>query len=375
MSERKAFKDWFDDLAVDDLAVRLANAFPHFPRRRFVRTSMAGLYDLEMMDRVRQIAAAMEDALPSDLPSACRGLLEALPAGLEDGEQVTNGYVLWPVGQYLADQCRADLSRDEVEVALEFMEELTQRFTAEFAVRPYVEHHAEQTLAFLRSRVDHPSEHVRRWCSEGTRPRLPWGRKLKALEADPDPALEILEALRSDPERYVQRSVANHLNDIGKVHPERVVDLARRWWSNGDEATRWIVRHALRSLLKQGHSGALEVLGFGPPRDVDARLELEPEQVRIGGATRLRTRISSRAQDAQLLMVDFVVHYVKAAGSTSPKVFKWTQVELPAGGDLELEKRHVFRHVSIRRIHPGAHRVELQINGQVVAEACVEVAS
>ena len=373
MSERKAFKDWFDETAVEDLAGLLAGAFRRFPRKRFVRQASTGLEDLEMMDRVRQMAAAMEMALPDDLVAACDGIVQALPSALESDEQVTDSYVLWPVGQYLADRCHPDLAAQEVKSVLVCMEELTQRFTAEFAVRPYVEQHAAQTLAFLGKRVDHPSQHVRRWCSEGTRPRLPWGRKLKSLEADPSPSLEILEELRADPERYVQRSVANHLNDIAKVHPERVVAICRRWWKEGDPATRWIVRHALRHLVKQGHPGALDVLGFGPPRGLEASLEVTPKDVAIGGSVELVARVAHRRRETQRLMVDFVVHYVKASGKTSPKVFKWTQTELPGGEPGTLEKRLAFRHVSIRRIHPGVHRIELQINGQVVAETAVRV--
>ena len=373
MSERTAFKDWFDDAAVEELAGRLAGAFEGFQRRRFIHTASAGLEDLEMMDRVRQIAGAMSETLPVELGAACAGLREALPPVLETDEQITGGYVLWPVGQYLADRCRPDLSPAEVDAALESMEELTQRFTSEFAVRPYVEQHAEQTLAFLLARVDHPSAHVRRWCSEGTRPRLPWGRKLKELEADPGPALEILEALRSDPERYVQRSVANHLNDIAKAHPERVVELCDRWWREGGEATQWIVRHALRSLVKQGDPTALAVLGFAAPRRLDARLAVDPERLEIGGSAVLRARVSNRSRREQALMIDFVVHYVKASGKSSPKVFKWKQVEVAAGDTMKLEKRLAFRHVSIRRIHPGTHRIELQINGQVVGQSQVEI--
>lgn len=373
MSESTAFKDWFDDDAVEQLAERLASGFARFPRRRFVRRACAGLEKLEMMERVRQIAAAMDEVLPDDIMAACEGLSAALPPVLESDEQVTGGYVLWPVGQFLADRCRPEWSEVEVDAALRCMEELTQRFSAEFAVRPYLELHADQTLAFLQDRVAHPSVHVRRWCSEGTRPRLPWGRKLKALEKDPTPSLRILEALRADPERYVQRSIANHLNDIAKVHPERIVELVSRWWQDGDEGVRWIVRHALRHLVKQGHPGALEVLGYGPPRGLEVSFDATPKRLAIGGAAQLRARIGHRTQGAQRLMVDFVVHYVKASGKTSPKVFKWTQVELPPAEEAVLEKRLAFKHVSIRRIHPGVHRIELQVNGKVVAETAVRV--
>ena len=45
--------------------------------------------------------------------------------------------------------------------------------------------------------------------------------------ADPTPVLPLLEALRDDESEYVRRSVANHLNDISKDHPDLVAEGCR----------------------------------------------------------------------------------------------------------------------------------------------------
>ena len=158
---------------------------------------------------------------------------------------------------------------------------LTQRFTAEYAVRPFVEHYPEESVSILYDLVGDESPHVRRWCSEAVRPRLPWGKVLKALVEDPEPILPILEALIDDPELYVRRSVANNLNDISKDHPELVVDLCEEWYDESNEERMWVVRHALRGLIKAAHRGALGLLGFPPPpEELRARLEVEPSEVR-----------------------------------------------------------------------------------------------
>ena len=106
------------------------------------------------------------------------------------------------------------------------------RFTAEFAIRHMILVHPEKTLATLMDWTSHDNHHVRRLVSEGSRPRLPWAMQLPQVIADPQLTLPLLEALRDDPSGYVRRSVANHLNDIAKDHPQTVLDLAASWHKN-----------------------------------------------------------------------------------------------------------------------------------------------
>ena len=158
--------------------------------------------------------------------------------------------------------------------------ELTQRFTAEFSIRPFIERHPEATLARLAQWTQDPSPHVRRLVSEGTRPRLPWASRLRDFQRDPAPVLALLERLKDDPELYVRRSVANNLNDIGKDHPDLLADVARRWLQNASPERRWIVRHALRSAIKRAEPGALSALGYGAaPTLAIERVRIEPKRL------------------------------------------------------------------------------------------------
>lgn len=365
--ERKAFKDWFDGAAARALADQIGAAWPAFPRRRFLARAARGLDDLEMMARVRRFSDALRATLPAPVPEALGVLTRSLPPPLPDCESPTDGWLQWPVGQFVADH-----GPGHFEPAMAAMVELTQRFSSEFAVRPFVAAEPDRTLARLLDLTDHPSPHVRRWCSEGTRPRLPWGRRLDALVRDPRPTLPILERLRDDPERYVQRSVANHLNDVAKDHPDLVVDTCRRWLTGGGatEARAWTVRHALRTLVKGGHPGALALLGFGAPPALEAGLRVTPPEVAIGGAVALRLELGLGAgAGVSDLLVDYRVHYRKANGVTSPKVFKWTTLRLAPGERRVLEKRHPMRPVTTRRLYVGQHGVEVLINGSPAARA------
>ena len=115
------------------------------------------------------------------------------------------------------------------EASMRAQYELTQRFTAEYSIRGFLERYPERTLARLREWAGDANAHVRRLVSEGTRPRLPWAPRLRAFQDDPQPVLELLELLKDDPELYVRRSVANNLNDIGKDNPTALIDTCRHW--------------------------------------------------------------------------------------------------------------------------------------------------
>jgi 3-methyladenine DNA glycosylase AlkC len=137
--------------------------------------------------------------------------------------------------------------------------ELTRRFSAEFSIRPFLIHAPERTLARLMEWTSDRDPHVRRLCSEGSRPRLPWAVRLPDFVKNPRPVLPILEALKDDPELYVRRSVANHLGDIAKDHPVLAFDLCERWLRGASENRKWLIRHALRHPAKKGDQRALKI--------------------------------------------------------------------------------------------------------------------
>lgn len=367
--ERKQFKHWYDEAAARSLARQMRGAWRRFEQERFVELASRGLERLEMQARVKQFADALAACLPEPVPRKLQIVTASLPPVLPGTDSVTDGWLQWPVGQLIADH-----GLPHFDDSMTAMLELTQRFSSEFAVRPFVEHEPERTFARLLELTSHPNAHVRRWCSEGTRPRLPWGKKLHALVADPSPIWPILEALKDDPSEYVRRSVANNLNDIAKDHPQAVVERCRRWHQTGSPARQKLVKHALRGLIKAGDREALAVLGVGAA-SVEATLELSPTRLAIGDRLTLRAKLRSTSQQSQSLVVDFVVHYVRQGDRTGAKVFKWSAVELPPRGQLQLEKRHAFRETTIRALYPGVHRVELQVNGERVAERSFRLAA
>jgi 3-methyladenine DNA glycosylase AlkC len=247
-----------------------------------------------------------------------------------------------------------------LDLSLRALYELTKRFTAEGAIRAFLQAYPEQTLTRLAEWAADPNCHVRRLVSEGTRPRLP------AFVKDPQPVLALLEQLKADPVLMVRRSVANNLNDIAKDHPDLVVETLARWQQAADPGTQWIIGHATRTLLKQGHANALALLGYGAATSISvASFQLTETRVRMGeDLVVFAIDIQSTADAPQRLMIDYVVHHMKANGKLVPKVFKLAKKRLRPRETLSLSKRHVFRPLSTRVYYPGRHALELQINGQ-----------
>ena len=360
MSDTKLWKHQISLTTLETLAPRFASQLPGFQVQSFLRHGGAGLDDLELKARVQQVAAAARGAWPGPLAQ----LIAALPL-VGARKPALSGFSVWPLLQVIED-----FGLPVWQESLAAMHALTGRWSAEFAIRPYLRADPERALAVLQRWAADPDEHVRRLVSEGTRPRLPWGEQLVLFVSEPEHTLPLLELLRADPAEYVRRSVSNHLNDIAKDHPDRVVDVLGRWQREAPgPATTWIVRHASRTLIKQGHPGALALRGFARPAVVVEAFDVGPDPLDFGGRLQLHATLRGAAKESQRWAVDFVMHHVKANGGRTAKVFKWREVTVAPGAVVSLDKAHAIRAISTRRYYPGLHRVELQVNGQVLAGA------
>lgn len=357
-------KHQFDREVVQLLADRFSAAQPGFDGPGFTATLLAAFPSLELKDRINRLADELAARLPEEYPSALAVVVDVATGG----DPPVEGFAAWPLCSFVERH-----GVDHPDESLAAMETLTTRFSCEFAIRPFLTHHLEATRAHLHRWVDSADESVRRLSSEGTRPHLPWGPKVQALLDDPGIGLQLLEALRHDPSESVRRSVANHLNDIARTNPDLVVDVAARW-AQDPEIDPAMIRHALRSLVKKGHPGALAVLGFTTEPEV--RIEafaVTPTALALGEAISLVAAITSTAPTGQRLVVDFAIHHVTANGSGAPKVFKWTTLDLAPGKTLEIAKRRKIATASTRRYHAGPHQVDLLIAGQVAATAVFEL--
>jgi 3-methyladenine DNA glycosylase AlkC len=369
------FKNLLNPALVRKAGARLQAAWPAFDKTTFVRQANRGLEALELKARAMQIADALEATLPAPFDLACNIIESALAPASEPGQPAPgdgdglHGWIVWPLGEFVARRGLAEPER-----ALAALHALTQRLTAEFAIRPLIVKHPALVLATLLRWAHDPSAHVRRLASEGSRPRLPWGLRLQALVADPTPTLALLAALQDDPSDYVRRSVANHLNDIAKDHPHLVVQWVRQHLPGASRERRALLKHASRTLIKHGHAEMLALWGTAARFEGDARLRIAPRRVVVGDRLELSLSLRANGLRPQALLIDYAVHHVLANGGTSAKVFKGWTVTLAPGEKRSLAKAHSLRAVTTRRYRAGRHVVDVRINGQVVAEAAFSLA-
>jgi 3-methyladenine DNA glycosylase AlkC len=364
------FKEGLGPAAIERIAANLARVDRSFDARGFARDAKRGLEPLELKQRVEHVIAALARHLPADIPRALDSLCAVAAAwDAGDPDDKLRGFAAWPIIDFVGRH-----GLEQFDASLAALRKLTPLFSAEFAVRPFLVRDPGRTLATLRTWTTDPNEHVRRLVSEGTRPRLPWGIRLRAFQDDPHATIPLLEALRDDPSLYVRRSVANHLNDIAKDHPELVAELATRWSEGASPERAWILRHATRTLVKQGHHAALALHGADHAAEIDVgKITLEPKRVAMGEALVFRVKLRSKSQERVRLVVDYALHLRKADGQLKPKVFKGAKVELEPGEVRVFEKVHSFAAVTVRRYYPGRQELELLVNGRSAARAGFEL--
>lgn len=356
-----ALKEIFDRARLRHIATETAAISPAFDAGRFMTLATENLEELGIMQRLRQTAVSLHDCLPAGFERAVETLHELAP-------RIKHGFASIVLPEFIALYGKAhfDLSMQ----ALQFF---TRFGSAEFAIRHFLAQDFDRTLGVMRGWALDDNEHVRRLASEGSRPRLPWSFQIKSLISDPSPTVPILEALKGDQSLYVRKSVANHLNDISKDNPDRVIERVSAWNMN-DNNTAWIVKHALRTMIKKGDARALAVIGTtGAPMVRVEAFSVTPPAIALGGRIALKATIASTAEVPQQLVVDYAVYYVKKNGTASKKVFKLKEITLPPRGQKELAISQAVRDFTTRKHYPGHHRVELVVNGETLAEGGFEL--
>ncbi len=343
------------------LAGWMGAADPGFPVSAFQARVMARLHEFELKARIDWIATCLQDHLPATFPAAAEVIVRALPPPLDPArvDDDFGDFILAPFGVVTE---RMGLERHP-ELSLDLLEALTCRFSMEFSLRAFVNRWPDVVMERLVAWAGHPNYHVRRLVSEGTRPRLPWG---KGIDLPAGATLPLLDRLHADRTRYVTRSVANHLNDIARSDPDAAVERLTRWRAAARQdpaEMAWMTRHALRSLIKAGDPRAMEVLGYRADAGVELiAMEVAPQVVAIG--EEIEIALTLRAEHDEPVIVDYVVDFAGARGMRR-KVFKMKDMRLPAGSAVSLTKRHRFKGgATTFTLMPGPHAVHLQVNGR-----------
>ncbi|KPU56188.1 DNA alkylation repair protein [Bacillus wiedmannii] len=239
----------FNEELAEIMADSICKHDPNFSKRNFVSSVTCKVENLELKERIEVIADELHDALQKDFNAAIHILLKTLgPENTTEVGTFTNGYMYMPIAKYVEKY-----GLNDFETSCNAMYEITKRNTAEYAIRPFLETYHEETLHILQQWIHDENSHIRRLVSEGTRPRLPWAKKIGALKGDFKNNLQLLEPLMNDPSKYVQKSVANHINDITKEDKELVFQWLQQLRDKQHPVNPWIIKHGLRTMIKSGN--------------------------------------------------------------------------------------------------------------------------
>ena len=249
--------------AVKCLASNISYVYPEFPEVEFKNGALEGLESLEFMKRAAHIARALRQNLPQKYEKAIEVILDSLTPPNVSTDGLSLAVLFYqPYSCFISEygvSSEFNEGNDPFDISMKAQYELTKRSTSEFSIRPFLIKYQDRTLSRLAEWVTDPDPHVRRLCSEGSRPRLPWAVRIPAFVENPAPILPILESLKNDPSGYVRRSVANSLGDIAKDHPDLVFEICEKWLNDSTKEVNWVIRHALRYPAKKENKVALQI--------------------------------------------------------------------------------------------------------------------
>ena len=252
---------------------------------------------------------------------------------------------------------------DDFNTSMIAIECFTINSSAEFAIREFILKYENKTMVQMEMWTKSNNEHLRRLASEGCRPRLPWANALIIYKKDPTKVLNILELIQDDTSLYVKKSIANNLNDISKDHPNIVIKIAKKWYGQNKDKN-WIIKHALRTLLKQGNIEVLKIFGYTPKQNIQIENFTINKDIKIGD----NLDFSFILRDKDILgniRIEYSIDFVRLNGKSNNKVFFISQKEFKTEMH-KINKKHSFKLINTRKYYSGIHYINIILNGIII---------
>lgn len=348
-------KEMFNKTYFELLADTICSYYPYFKKSAFLKAVLTNLQTKSLNERMYHCSEQLHAFLPLNYSDQLEILKQVVT-------QLPTGYTTLVFPDFVSKYGLNDTKN-----SLEALKYFTPFGSSEFAIRHFLRFDFKTTFAYIEEWANDDNEHVRRLATEGTRPRLPWSFKLDAVIHNPHLTLPLLTRLNNDTSLYVRKSVANHLNDITKEHPDIVLNTVSKWDLKSPN-TKWIVKHGLRTLIKKGDKKSLALFGFKKNSVVAIHaLQFDKTTYTIGEAGYFSFEIENTSNEEQFLAIDFIIHFQKSSGTRNPKVFKLKEITLAAGQKQQISKKQGFENFSTRQHFPGEHLLEIQVNGDVKA--------
>ena len=249
---------------------------------------------------------------------------------------------------------------DDFEESMKALEVFTINSSSEFAIRQFILKYEEQTMEQMKIWSQSLNEHIRRLASEGCRPRLPWAVALPLFKQNPAKPLEIIELLKNDKSLYVQKSVANNLNDISKDNPHLVIEFVKQNLRVSKELD-WICKHASRTLLKKGNKEILSLFSFDKSHHINITDFCYDKSVNVDENLTFSFEINSDETIGNI-RIEYVIYYLKSNNIHNKKVFMISQNEIKSSSK-KFTKKQSFKNMTTRKHYLGKHFIAILING------------
>ncbi|OQX77695.1 MAG: hypothetical protein B6D61_06775 [Bacteroidetes bacterium 4484_249] len=349
---------FFTKDSLNTFADSIKKYYPEFDKAKFLKLIYDDTWDnLELKQKMRHTSICLHKTLPEDY-------IETLVILIKVAHEI-KGFEAMSLPDFVEVY-----GMEHWEESLNALGHFTKYYSSEFAIRPFLDKNPELGMHYMNNWAEHEHENVRRFASEGCRPRLPWAMALPKFKKDPALILPILEKLKDDDSEFVRKSVANNLNDISKDNPEIVLDVCERWHGKS-ERTDWIVKHACRTLLKQGNTRAMRLFGFGDPEKLEIQnLKIDKTTLKIGESLIFSFELANFEKQECKVRLEYAMDFVKANGKHSRKIFQIIEKTYLPGKHV-LKRKHSFVDMSTRKHYPGGHRITIIINGEEKADTLI----
>ncbi len=244
-----SIKSYYDISFIKKISNDIKKLYIDFNSDAFISDMEAILNEQTYSERMIIISEGLHKYLP-DYKSTLEIFNKMLGPKLSSMRYMYDNMDYAPFGKYIEKY--APLNAEYLEETFNYIYELTQRYTGEFAMRPLLVKYPNECIEKIKIWMNDSSDCVRRMCSECMRVAIPWSLKIKFALEHFDEYSEILLKLSTDECEYVRRSVANNLNELCKADLDKAKILIKKLKEIDNKYIPTLIKHGTRWARKKG---------------------------------------------------------------------------------------------------------------------------
>jgi 3-methyladenine DNA glycosylase AlkC len=351
---KKCYSEVFFNTFLDDLS----EIVPTIDKKKFLKQIFYENWDnLELKQRMSHIAFVLSNHLAKEYPRAIKQILHLIRI---QNSKNKNGFNF----EYMfCPEFIIQFGLNDFETSILAMEKMTQFTSCEFAVRHFLNRYPEKMCLQMIEWSNHTHPFVRRLASEGMRTKLPWAIKVPYLYQNVNIIFQILEKLIFDKNEWVLKSVANNLNDLSKDFPDLVLDFIEKHLKNTNVDVKTL-KHASRTLLKNGNTKALSLFGIFSDINVTIdKFNIQQTEITIGDFLRFDFEVINKCKMVSNIRLEYKIYFQLKNKKHYGKIFKISDKKLSPLSSIFINEKHSFKIISTRNYNLGEHYVSIVLNG------------